>query len=348
MKITVGELAALIGGKVVGDSHAELSGFSPIEEAKEGALTFLSNLKYTPYVYSTKATAVLVSDEFLPENPLTTNLIHVKDVYFTLSQLLAMFNAATDGKTGVEEPSFIAKDAELGTANYIGAFAYIGSKVKTGSKVKIYPQTYVGDGVEIGDETTIYAGVKIYPNTKIGKCCIIHSGAVIGSDGFGFAPTPDGKYNKIPQTGNVILGDNVEVGANTTIDRATMQSTIIGDGVKLDNLIQIAHNVKIGDHTVIASQAGISGSTELGDNCVVGGQVGIVGHIKVASKTMIGAQSGIAKAVSEEGTKLFGSPALDYRNAMKSIAAFKELPELRQKIIRLERELEEMKKKDID
>lgn len=345
MEITVGQLAQLIGGQVEGNPDVKVSTFSPIEEAGPGSLTFLSNPKYNHHLYTTHASAVLVSNDFAPEKEYAPVLIRVADVYSTLSLLLEKFNTQQINKTGREEPSYVAKDATLGKDAYVGAFAYVGEKSKIGNGVKIFPQVYVGDNVEIGEGTVVYAGAKIYSNTKIGKNCILHAGCVLGSDGFGFAPQPDGSYKKIPQTGNVILGDNVEIGANTTIDRATMKSTIIENGVKLDNLIQVAHNVEIGENTAIAAQAGISGSTKLGKRNVIGGQVGIVGHITTADGTQVGAQSGISKSITEPDRKWFGSPADDYKQAIRASVVFKKLPELYDEIKQLKAELQRLKEK---
>ena len=341
MEITVAELAAMVGGEVEGNASAKINTFSPIEEAQEGSLSFLSNPKYTDFLYSTQATAVLVDKNFVADKTVNAVLIRVKDVYSTLSALLDKFNAAQKvNKTGIEQPSYIASTAKIGTDVYIGAFAYVGDGAVIGNGTKIYPQSYIGDHVKIAENTTLYASVKIYADTEIGNNCILHSGCVIGSDGFGFAPQPDGSYKKVPQTGKVIIGNDVEIGANTTIDRATIKATQIHDGVKLDNLIQVAHNVEIGQNTAIASQTGISGSTKLGKNCIIGGQVGIVGHITIADGTQIGAQSGIAKAISAPGTKWFGSPAIDYKEALKSQIIFKKLPELYNRVQQLEQAIE--------
>lgn len=337
MKITVGQLAKLVNGRVEGDENREITGFAPISEAAEGAVTFLTNLKYSHFLYESHATAVLVNDDFKIEGEVKPALIFVKDAYTTVSQLLEQFNAAQNTKLGIEQPSFIASTAKTGEGIYLGAFAYIGDNSKIGNNVKIYPQAYIGDNVTIADNTIIYSGVKIYSGTQIGKNCILHSGCVVGSDGFGFAPQPDGSYKKIPQTGIVIIKDSVEIGANTTIDRATMQATIIESGVKLDNLIQIAHNVEIGENTAIAAQSGVSGSTKIGKACIIAGQVGIVGHIEIADGSMIGAQSGVSKSITEPKRKWFGSPADDYKNTIKSLIIIKQLPDLQKRILELER-----------
>jgi UDP-3-O-[3-hydroxymyristoyl] glucosamine N-acyltransferase len=343
MEITVGQLAKLVGGQVDGNADTVVSTFAPIDEAMPGALTFLSNPKYNHFLYTTQASAVLVGNDFTPEKEYSPCLIRVADVYSTVSALLEKFNANSVTKTGREEPCFVAASAKLGTDVYVGAFAYIGEKASIGNNVKIFPQAYIGDGVEIGDNTIIYAGARLYSNTRIGKNCILHAGCVLGSDGFGFAPQPDGSYKKVPQTGNVVIDDNVEIGANTTIDRATMKSTHIHTGVKLDNLIQVAHNVEIGENTAIAAQAGISGSTHIGKRNVIGGQVGVVGHITTADGTQIGAQSGISKSITEPDRKWFGSPADEYKQAIKAQVIFKKLPELYAEIRELKAELKKLK-----
>jgi UDP-3-O-[3-hydroxymyristoyl] glucosamine N-acyltransferase len=337
MKITVGELARMVNGKVLGDESLEITGFAPISEAKDGAVTFLTNPKYNHFLYESDATAVLVNDDFQAEAVVKPALIFVKDAYTTVSTLLAKFSGQADHKTGIEQPSFISSTAKYGEGLYFGAFAYLGENCEIGENVKIYPQVYIGDNVFIDDNTIIYPGVKIYRGSTIGKNCIFHSGCVVGSDGFGFAPQANGSYTKIPQTGIVIIKDNVEIGANTTIDRATMQATIIESGVKLDNLIQVAHNVEIGENTAIAAQTGISGSTKIGKGCIIAGQVGIVGHINIADGSQIGAQSGISKTIKLPKQKWFGSPADDYRTALKSHSMVKQLPDLQKRIIELER-----------
>jgi len=337
MKISINELARMINGSIEGDGERSVEKFAPIEEADEKSLSFISNLKYGHYLYTTKAAAVLVSRDFTPDKPTDVVLIHVDDVYTTMSNLLEQFSKSQNTKKGIEQPSYIASTAEIGKDVYIGAFAYIGENARIGDRVMIYPQSYIGDNAVVDNDTIIYAGVKIYSGTEIGKGCILHSGCILGSDGFGFAPQEDGSYKKIPQTGKVIVRDNVEIGANTTIDRATIKATIIESGVKLDNLIQVAHNVEIGENTAIAAQAGISGSTKLGKNIAIGGQVGIVGHITIADGAQIGAQSGVSKTITEKNSKWFGSPAIDYKNAIKGQVIFKKLPELYTRIQALEK-----------
>jgi UDP-3-O-[3-hydroxymyristoyl] glucosamine N-acyltransferase len=342
MKISINELAGMINATVEGDGSRQLEKFAPIEEADEKSLSFISNLKYAHYLYTTKAAAVLVSRDFVPEKPTDVVLIHVDDVYTTMSSLLEKFTAIQNQKRGIEQPSYIASTAKIGKDVYIGAFAYIGENATIGDRAMIFPQSFVGDDVTVGSDTTIYAGVKLYSGTQVGERCILHSGCVLGSDGFGFAPQEDGSYKKIPQTGRVIVHNNVEIGANTTIDRATIKATVIEEGVKLDNLIQIAHNVEIGAHTAIAAQAGISGSTKIGKHNAIGGQVGIVGHVTIADGSQIGAQSGVSKTISEKNHKWFGSPAIDYKNAIKAQVIFKKLPELYDRIQSLEKAINKL------
>jgi UDP-3-O-[3-hydroxymyristoyl] glucosamine N-acyltransferase len=349
MEFSAGQIAALLQGELQGDSNLKINNIAKIEDGAPGCISFLANPKYEPFIYSTKSSVVLVSRSFEPKNPVPAALIRVDDPYLSFTILLEEYNRLSSLiRLGVEEPAFFGEGSTQGSDIYRGAFSYIGRNCRIGNHVKIYPQVYVGDNVQIGDHTILYPGVKVYSSCQIGSYCTIASGAVIGSEGFGFAPQPDGTYKNIPQLGNVILEDHVDVGANTTIDRATMGSTIIRKGVKLDNLIQIAHNVEIGANTVIASQSGVSGSAKLGENCVIGGQVGIVGHIKVANRTSVGAQSGVSKAVKEEGTILFGSPAIEYANQMKSIVVYKKLPELLKKVQDLEKQmLEQIQKESI-
>jgi UDP-3-O-[3-hydroxymyristoyl] glucosamine N-acyltransferase len=339
MEFTIQQIADLLKGEVEGDNTVKVSTLAKIEEASTGALAFLSNLKYEPYLYTTGASAVIVSDKLELKKPVSASLIRVADPYSSFSTLLAYYQQAVlASKVGVEEPCFIGAGSEIGDGHYRGAFSYIGNNCKIGQNVRIYPQVYIGDNVTIGDNTTIFAGVKLYANTVIGANCTLHAGVVLGSDGFGFAPQADGTYKNVPQIGNVVLEDDVNIGANTTIDCATMGSTIIRKGTKIDNLVQVAHNVEVGHHTVIASQTGISGSTKVGSNCVIAGQVGIVGHISIADKTTIGAQSGVSKSVKETGTIIQGSPAFDYKQNLKAITVFRKLPEI-------QRELEELREK---
>lgn len=326
MKISLEEIAGIIGGKVDGDPKATVSAFSPIQNAGKGNLTFLSNPKYTHFLYSTEATGVLVAEDFIAEHPLKCSLIRVKSPYEALAVLMTMVASLKPKPTGIDPQSYIAENVNKPEGLYVGAFSYIAKGVRLGKNVKIYPQSYIGEDCVIGDDTIIRAGVKIYEDCQVGQRCIIHSGCVIGADGFGFAPTSEG-YDKIPQLGNVVVEDDVEIGANTTIDRATFGSTIIGKGTKLDNLIQVAHNVHIGHHNVFASQSGIAGSTCIGDWNRVGGQVGFAGHITVGDNNEIGAQSGIPNNVGS-GCRLMGYPAIDARQFAKNLVYIKKLPEL--------------------
>lgn len=338
MEFSARQIAELIGGAVEGNPDATLRTFSKIEEAGSGALTFLANPKYSHYIYSTGASAVLVSDDFRPTEPVEPTLIRVKDPYAALAQLMRMVDELTHPRPrGVEQPAFIAPGVEISDDCYVGAFAYIGNGAKVGRNVAIYPQAYVGPGVSIGEGTVIYAGAKIYHGCKIGKNCIIHAGAVIGADGFGFAPNPDGTYSKIPQLGHVEIADDVEIGANTTIDRATMGCTAVGRGTKLDNLIQVAHNVEIGENTVMASQVGIAGSTKVGSNCMVGGQVGIAGHITIGDRVNIGAQSGLHTNTPGDQT-IMGSPAINARKWMRQAAYVNRIDELFSRVNKIEKE----------
>ncbi|MDQ4140548.1 MAG: UDP-3-O-(3-hydroxymyristoyl)glucosamine N-acyltransferase [Bacteroidota bacterium] len=339
MKFTVGQIAELLGGTVEGNAAASVYKLEKIEEAREGSLAFLSNPKYENYLYTTNATAVIVANSLILKQPTTAALIRVEDPYLSFTRLLEEYQKAKGRLLqGVEEPSFIGENVTIGEAHYRGAFSYIGHNCQIGANVRIYPQAYIGDNVVIGDNTTIFAGAKVYADVVIGNNCIIHAGAVIGSPGFGFALQKDGTYRDIPQLGNVILEDNVNIGANTTIDCATMGSTIIREGTKIDNLVMVAHNVEVGRHTVIAAQTGVSGSSKIGDNCVLAGQVGIVGHISLANKTTVGAQSGVSKSVKEEGTIIQGSPAFDYKQNLRALAVLRRLPEL-------EKQLNELKEK---
>ncbi|MEM9361549.1 MAG: UDP-3-O-(3-hydroxymyristoyl)glucosamine N-acyltransferase [Bacteroidota bacterium] len=327
MKFTATQIAGILEGEVEGNPQIAVHKLSKIEEGETGSLTFLANPKYTSYIYSTKASITIVNKDFIPEQELTTTLIKVDDAYKSFSKLLEYYNQVKSNKVGVEQPSFISETAKYGDAFYLGAFSYLGDNVHIGDNVKIYPNVYIGENVTIGDNVLIFAGAKIYSESVIGNNCVIHSGAIIGADGFGFTPNEKGEYSKVPQTGNVILEENVDVGAGTTIDRATLGSTILRKGVKLDNQIQIAHNVEIGEHTAIAAQTGIAGSTKIGKHCLIGGQVGIVGHITIGDRVRIQAQSGIGRNV-KEGEVLQGSPALNYGDYNKSYVHFKNLPKL--------------------
>ena len=341
MKFTIQQIADTLNGVVEGNPELSVDKLSKIEEGSEGSLSFLANKLYTPYIYSTQASAVIVNKDFVPEQPLTTTLIKVDDAYTAFAKLLDFYNQVKLNKSGISKMSYISSTATTGENNYIGEFAFIGENVKLGKNVKIYPQVYVGDNSIIGDNTTLFAGAKLYSDTIIGNNCIIHAGVVLGADGFGFAPQADNIYNKVAQIGNVIIEDNVEIGANTSIDRATLGSTIIKKGVKLDNQIQIGHNVVIGENTVIVSQTGIAGSTKIGKNCMIAGQVGIVGHITIADNVKIGAQSGINSSIKKEGAALLGSPAFNVNEYRKTYVHFRNLSKLVSRIEELEKKLSE-------
>jgi UDP-3-O-[3-hydroxymyristoyl] glucosamine N-acyltransferase len=340
MEFTINQIASILQGEVEGDGQKKVKTISKIQEAKEGSITFLANPKYEDFIYSSEASAVIVKKDFQPEQPLQSTLIRVDDPYSGFTRLLEEYDRITSySKVGVEEPSFISLNTNIGENVYRGAFSYVGSNVKIGNNVKIYPQSYIGDNVTIGDNCIFYSGAKIYAETVIGNNCIIHSGVVVGSDGFGFAPQQDGTYKKIPQLGNVIIRDNVEIGANTVVDCATLGSTVIDDGVKLDNLIQIAHNVEIGSNTVMASQTGISGSVKFGKNCIVAGQVGVTGHIEIADHVTIGAKAGVTKSIKKEGSVKWGVPAMNHKDHIKSTIIFRKLPELSERVNELEKKI---------
>ncbi|MAW95357.1 MULTISPECIES: UDP-3-O-(3-hydroxymyristoyl)glucosamine N-acyltransferase [unclassified Leeuwenhoekiella] len=337
MKFTAEQIAGILDGTVDGNPEAEVSKLSKIEEGTEGSLTFLSNPKYTPYIYKTNASIAIVDKDFKPERNLSVTLIRVDDAYKSFSKLLEYYNQVKLNKAGIESPVFISESASYGENVYIGAFSYLGNNVKIGANVKIYPNVYIGDNSSIGDGSVIFQGAKIYSDSVIGKTVYVHSGAIIGADGFGFAPDEKGEYTRIPQTGNVVIEDNVDIGAGTTIDRATLGSTIIRKGVKLDNQIQIAHNVEIGEHTAIAAQTGIAGSTKIGKNCLIGGQVGIVGHLTIGDRVRIQAQSGIGRNLKDDEA-VQGSPAISYSDYNKSYVHFKNLPDLVKQINNLEKQ----------
>ena len=327
MKFTAAQIAGILEGEVVGNPEAEVFKLSKIEEGTEGSLTFLANPKYTNYIYSTKATVTIVNNTFDPEQEITTTLIKVEDAYKSFSKLLEYYNQVKLMKSGIEQPSVISDGVTYGSDLYLGSFCYIGKNVTIGNNVKIYPNSFIGDNVTIGDDCVFFAGVRIYSETVIGNRCTIHSGTIIGSDGFGFAPQEDGTYVKVPQIGNVIIEDDVEIGACTTVDRATLGSTIIRKGVKLDNHIQVAHNVEIGENTVIAAQTGIAGTTKIGKNCLIGGQVGFAGHLTIGDGVKIQAQSGIGKNL-EAGEVVQGSPAFNYGDFAKAFVHFRNLPKI--------------------
>lgn len=342
MKFSAKQIADFLQGELIGNPDATVSNFSKIEEGKPGTITFLGNPKYTAYIYKTESDIVLVNNDFEPEKPIKATLIKVPNAYAALASLMEMAGSNQPGKSGVEEMSFISPKATVGENVYVGAFAYIGAGAQVGADSKIYPQVYVGDNVQIGKNCTLYPGVKIYSDCVIGDNCIIHAGAVIGADGFGFSKEEE-RYHKIPQMGNVLIEDDVEIGANTTIDRAVMGSTIIRRGVKLDNLIQIAHNCEIGENTVMAAQAGIAGSTKIGDSCVLGGQVGIGGHITIGKQSQIGAQSGIISNI-KEGSEIIGTPAYPVKKFFRSSVIIPKLPDMYRQLNALEKEIAELKK----
>jgi UDP-3-O-[3-hydroxymyristoyl] glucosamine N-acyltransferase len=343
MEFSVFDIAKLLDGEVEGDGNIKLNNISKIDQGEIGTLTFLSNPVYTKYIYETKASAVIVNKDFKAEKEILCTLIRVDDAYAALAKLLSFYNQSKPGKEGIEQPSFISASSNLGEKIYVGAFAYIGNAAEIGNRVKIYPNVFIGDNVKIGNDTILYSGAKVYSDCKIGASCIIHSGAVIGADGFGFAPNQDGTYVKIAQTGNVIIEDGVEIGANSTIDAATIGSTVIKSGVKLDNLVHIGHNCEVGENTVMAAQVGIAGSTQIEKNCVIGGQVGISGHITIGEGTKLGPQSGIMSSI-KPGSVVIGSPAFDFKAAMKSYSIIRNLPRLRSDLIELQRRLEEIEK----
>ncbi len=337
MKFTAEQIAGILEGEIVGNPKVEVYKLSKIEEGSDGSLTFLANPKYTHYIYSTQASITIVNHSFVPESDISTTLIKVEDAYLSFTKLLEFYDQARKAsKNGIESNTVISNSVTYGDGLYLGSFSYVGANVRIGNNVKIYPNCYLGDNVTIGDNSTVFAGAKIYSDTLIGQNCVIHSGVIIGADGFGFAPNKDGSYNKVPQIGNVVLEDHVDIGAGTTIDRATMGSTVIRKGVKLDNQIQIAHNVEIGENTVIAAQTGVAGSTKIGKNCVIGGQVGIAGHLIIGNNVKIQAQSGIGKNIKDDEV-IQGSPAFGYGDYNKSYVHFRNLP----KIVN---ELEELKK----
>ena len=337
MKFPVSQIALLIDGKVDGDATVVIDSFGKIEEAKEGQLAFFSNPKYEEYLYGSKASVIIVNEEFIPKKPVAATLIRVTDAYTAFATLLTKYQEImTQQLSGIQQPVYIAKTASYGEQVFIGAFAYLGENVKVGSHTKIFPNAYIGDNVTIGDNCMIHPGAKIYHNCIIGNRVNIHSGTVIGSDGFGFAPQADSSFIKIPQIGNVILEDDVEIGANSTIDRATVGSTVIKSGAKLDNLIQVAHNVEVGSNTVIAAQAGISGSTKIGKGVIIGGQAGLAGHINIADNVKINGQSGVNKSVKTAGVSITGTNAYDYTKAMRSMAIARNLPEMEKRITELE------------
>lgn len=339
MKFSANQIAAMLGGIVEGDGEVAVNSLSKIEEGKPGTLTFLANPKYAPFIYETKASIAIVSQDFVAENalPSSLTLIKVPDAYASFAKLLEAYNGFRKPKPGIHPSAVVAESATIGSNVHIGALVVIGEGVSIGDNSIIQSHSVIGDATSIGQDCFFHAGVRVYADCKIGNHCTLHSGVVIGGDGFGFAPNSENNYAKVPQIGNVILEDHVEIGANTTIDRATLGSTIIRKGVKLDNLIQIAHNVEIGENTVIAAQTGVAGSTRIGKNCMIGGQVGIVGHISIADGTKIAAQSGIGQEIKEENTIVQGSPAFGIMDYKKSYIGFRKLPELMKRLDEVEK-----------
>ena len=342
MEFSAKQIASFIQGEIIGNENVTVNTFAKIEEGIPGALSFLSNPKYTPYIYTTQSSIVLVNRDFVPEKDINATLIKVDNAYESLAKLMSLYEASKPKKQGIDSLAYVAPSAKIGENAYIGPFAYIGENAVIGDNAMIHPHAYIGDSVKLGNNCTLYPNATIYHECRIGNECIIHSGAVIGADGFGFAPTADG-YEKIPQIGTVILEDKVEIGANTCVDRATMGVTIIRRGVKLDNLVQIAHNDEIGSHTVMAAQAGVAGSTKIGEWCQIGGQAGLAGHIKIGDKVGMAAQTGVASSV-KENSQIMGSPAMDARKYFRVSAAFKNLAEMYTEVNTLRRELNELKK----
>jgi UDP-3-O-[3-hydroxymyristoyl] glucosamine N-acyltransferase len=343
MQFTAAQIAMLIQGKIEGDSNATVQSFGKIEEAGAGQLTFLANPKYEDFIYNTRASVVIINTAQQLREPVAATLIRVADAYSAFAILLSKYQEMrTQQLSGIQEPSYISKSAKLGNNIFVGAFAYIGDNVVVGNNVKIFPNAYIGDNVKLGDNTILHPGVKIYHDCIIGWNVTIHAGTVVGSDGFGFAPQKDGSFKKVPQIGNVVVEDYVEIGANAAIDRATIGSTVIKSGAKLDNLIQIAHNVEVGNNTVIAAQAGVSGSTKIGNNVMIGGQAGIVGHLQIADGSKINAQSGVSKSIKTPNAAVTGSPAFEYTSALRSQAVSRKLPDLEKRIKELEKLVQQL------
>jgi len=338
MQFTAAQISILLDGKIEGNVDAVVSSFGKIEEAMDGQLTFLANPKYEEFLYTTQASIAIINENYELREPIRPTLIRVADAYSAFAQLLGKYQEmVTQQMKGVQQPSFISSSAQLEEDVFIGAFCYVGDNVKIGKNTKVFPNSFIGDNVQIGDNCILHPGVKIYHDCILHSYIIVHAGTVIGSDGFGFAPQADGSYKKVPQIGNVVIENNVEIGANTTIDRATMGSTCIKTGAKLDNLIQVAHNVEVGESTVIAAQVGVSGSTKIGKNVMIGGQAGIVGHIQIADGSRINAQSGVSKSMKDPYSTVTGSPAADYTSVLRSQAVFRNLPEMEKRIYELEK-----------
>ena len=342
MQFSAAQIAGIIQGTIEGDPQASVGSFGKIEEAKNGQLSFLANPKYEEFLYSTEASIIIVNNSLALRQPVPATLIRVPDAYSSFAQLLTAYEELMSKQLhGIQDPSYVSPSSKMGTDVYVGAFSYIGENVVIGNNVKIHPQVYIGNDVVVGDDSVLHPGVKIYQDCRVGKRVTIHAGSIIGSDGFGFAPQADGTYKKIPQIGNVVVEDHVEIGSNCSIDRATIGSTIIHEGAKLDNLIQIAHNVEIGSFTVIAAQSGISGSTKIGRNVMIGGQVGIVGHISIADGSKINAQSGVTKSILSP-MAVTGSPAYNYAAALRAQAVSRNLPELEKRLKELEKQIQEL------
>jgi len=344
MKFTAQQLAEVLNGTVEGKPETAVSKLAKIEEGDEDSLTFLANPAYTHFIYTTRAAIVIVNRDFVPEHPVEATLVRVDNAYAAFATLLELYNKMKLNKTGISDKAYISPSAKIGANVYIGAQAFVGDNAVIGNNAKLYPLSYVGDNVSIGDNTTLYAQVSVYSDSVVGRNCILHSGVVIGADGFGFTQQADLTHKKVAQIGNVIIEDDVEIGANTCIDRATLGSTIIHKGCKLDNLIQIAHNVEVGENSIIVAQVGVAGSVKIGKNCMIGGQVGIVGHISIADNVKVQARSGVAKTVTEEGALLQGYIAFDIKDFLRSYVLFRKLPNLADRILSLEKELEELKK----
>jgi len=332
-------IAEFLQGEVDGDPKASVTDVSKIEEGRKGTLSFLANPKYEKYIYETRSSIVIVNKDFNPQKPVSTTLIRVKNAYESFAALLRLYEQSKPKKTGISPLSSIAESASLGKDCYVGEFTVVHENASIGDGVQLYPQVYIGDNVKIGEGSQIYPGVKIYEGCEIGKNCVIHSGAIVGADGFGFAPNQENNYEKVPQVGKVIMEDHVEVGANTTVDRATMGATILRKGVKLDNLVMIAHNVEVGENTVMAGQCGVAGSTQVGSNCMLGGQVGLSGHIRIANGVKIAAQSGLTKDIKKEDLIIQGSPPLDFAHYQRCYVVFKNLPDLKKQVDQMEKQL---------
>ncbi len=337
MQVTVAELAKILNGEIIGDPKAVVSKVAKIEEGEPGALSFLSNAKYESFLYETLSSAVIVNRTFIPTKTIQTTLIKVDDAYASFTMLLEKFANGMSGKKGIETSAVVETTATLGKDVFVAAQAYVGANAIIGDGTKIYPQVFIGENVQLGKNCIVYPGVKVYHGCIIGDNCILHAGVVIGSDGFGFAPLPDRSYKKIPQIGIVQIESDVEIGSNTTIDRATMGTTIIRKGVKLDNLVQVAHNCEIGEHTVIAAQTGIAGSTKIGKYCIIGGQVGIGGHLTIADGSIIAAQSGVTGNIKSPNGKWLGFPAHEYSKMIRMYAILKNLPEFEKRLSGLEK-----------